>query len=429
MKRAIKCLALSLVAISTLQAADLSGFVKYMNAGAQNQDKTIDKESSVLGIELGISEQFSDKFSGKITGMSVEALGDDNSCRRIIDSKAYNNPDGFTVLGEAYIKYEDDNSEITVGRQKINTPLIASNPTGMTYQTLVLSGTFEALRYQKELDSGSIDFSMISKYKQRTSDKFYDLGENITGNTTALDMDYVAMLGYSNSIDKNTEYQLWALKAENLTNTFYGDINYKMKSNGVNIDFAIQGLDQSIDSNQRNIVTTEATQQLNESKTVDDSSLVGAKVSVSKNGSKLMLAATKTGDNQIILPWDGTPAFTKICVTNGLTRSIKGKGLTNYAGAYAANTNALKLAYIQDFSKFGVSGLKSVIAYAKYDTKAATVDQSDKMIYLTYELDGKLKGLTATAAYTKIDNFNADTWIIEDGQEYEHYKLILTYSF
>jgi hypothetical protein len=425
MKKLLGGLTLSLITVTALQATDVNGFVKYMSAGASNQDNAIDNQSSVLGIELGINHQFNDSFSGKVTGMAVETLGSDNDCRRIIDSMKYNNPDGFSVLGEAYLKYENDNSEITIGRQKINTPLLASNPTGMTYQTLVLSGTFEALRYQRELNDASIDFSIISKYKQRTSDEFYDLGENITGDAS-LDMNHIAMLGYSTNINKNTEYQLWGLKAENLTNILYGDIDYKIKSNGINIDFAFQGLKQNIDSASKNVTTSEGT-------TVDNSSLVGAKVSVSKNGSKLMLAVSKTGDNQVILPWDGTPAFTKICVTNGLTRSIIGNGLLKYAGAYAAETNGLKLAYIQDFAKYGISGLKSVIAYAKYDTKAAVVDQKDKMIYLTYELDGILKGFTVSTAYTEIENFEArkvaTNWTIQPDQDYKHYKLIVNYNF
>jgi hypothetical protein len=429
MKKIIGSALISLVAASSLQASDFSGFVKYMYAGATNDSNTIDKSSNVVGIELSYEHDIDEKFSTKFTLMSVNPVGNDNDCSRIIGSK-YTGTDGFNVLGEVFVKYEDDNSQTILGRQKINTPLLASNFTKMSYQTLLLSGTYEALRYQRDLESGSIDFDLITKYKQRTSDKFYDLGENITGDTTSLDMDYVSLMGYTNSYN-GINYQVWDMEAENLTNTIYADASYSKKYKGINFTFAAQVLDQNIDSTSRNISTPE--------KTVDDSSLIGAKISLAKNGSKLMLAVSKTGDNQIILPWDGSPTFTKICVTNAITRSIKGAGLVKYDGAYMANTMGYKAAYIQSFARFGMPNLKSVIAYAKYSPDAKSVDQINKMAYLTYDMDGIFNGMTISAAYTQIDNFDARSiisgvanptfWTVQEGQDYTHYKLIINYSF
>jgi hypothetical protein len=433
MKQTGKLMLLSLISAVTLQveANEISGFLKYMHAGAKNQDSSIDKSSNVLGLELGYRYDFNENFSAQATFMGIQPVGGGNNCARVIGSK-YTGTDGFSVLGEAYFKYEDEKNEITLGRQKINTPLLASNPTNMTYETFIHVGTFEALRYQREFSSNtSLDFSLITKYKHRTSNKFYSIGENITGDKT-LDTDYIALLGIQHSFNKSLNMQVWALKADNLMSTFYAQIDYKTKLNSIGLNFALQGLNQNIHSQAKNTTS-------NPYLKVDDSSLVGAKVALSHKGMKLMLAASRTGDSQIILPWDGSPAFTKICVTSAMTKSIKGSGLKKYAGAYSANTTAYKAAFIQNFARFGLPNLKAVAAYTLYDSKAASVNQKNKMLYLKYNFDGKLNGLSLAAAYTKIDNFDARTkvagkknpkaWTIQSGQEYEHYKLMLSYRF
>ena len=433
MKQTSKLILIPLISVLALQieANEISGFLKYMHAGAKNQNNSIDKSSNVLGLELGYSYDLNENFSVKATFMGIQPLGGGNDCARIIGSK-YTGVDGFTILGEAYLQYEDEKNEITLGRQKINTPLLASNPTNMTYETFIHVGTFEALRYQREFNSNtSLDLSLISKYKHRTSNKFYDIGENITGNTS-LDSDYIALLGLQHRFNKSFNIQLWALKADTLMNTFYGQVDYKTKLSGFGLHFALQGLSQNIDSNSKNNTD-------NPYLRVDDSSLVGAKAALSYKGTKLMFAASRTGDSQIILPWDGSPAFTKICVTSAMTRSIKGSGLKKYAGAYSANTTAYKAALIQNFSRFGLPNLKAVAAYTLYDAKAASVDQKNKMLYLKYDFDGIFNGLSLAAAYTKIDNFDArvkvagsnnpKAWTTQPGQEYEHYKLMLSYRF
>ena len=433
MKIKSKVIVLSLISILSLQveANEISGFLKYMHAGAKNQDSSIDKSSNVLGLELGYRYDFNKNFSAKATFMGIQPVGGGNNCARIIGSK-YTGTDGFAVLGEAYLTYEDEQNEITLGRQKINTPLLASNPTNMTHETFIHVGTFEALRYQRVFNSDtSLDVSLISKYKHRTSDTFYDIGENITGDHS-LDSNYIALLGLKHRFNKSFNMQLWALKADALMHTFYGEIHYKTKLSGFGLHVALQGLSQNIDSNTKKSTA-------NPYLKVDDSNLVGAKVALSHKGTKLMLTASRTGDSQIILPWDGSPAFTKICVTSAMTRSIKGSGLTKYAGAYSANTTAYKVALMQNFARFGLPQLKAVAAYTLYDAKAASVDQKNKMLYLKYDFDGTLNGLTLAAAYTKIDNFDARTkvagkknpkaWTTQAGQEYEHYKLMLSYRF
>ena len=414
-----------------VEANELNGFLKYMHAGASNQEGTIDKSSNVLGLELGYRYDLNENFSAKVTFMGVQPVGGDNNCPRVIGSK-YSGVDGFATLGEAYLTYEDEKNEITLGRQKINTPLLASNPTNMTKETFIHVGTFEALRYQREFTAQtSLDFSLISKYKHRTSQDFYDIGENITGDTH-LKSDYIALLGLQHAWNKSLSMQLWALKADALMQTFYGELHYKTKVNHVGVALSLQGLSQNIDSSTKNY-------SANPYLKVDNSSLIGAKIAFSHKGTKLMLATSRTGDSQIILPWDGSPAFTKICVTSAMTKSILGMGLKKYAGAYSANTTAYKMALIQSFARFGLPQLKGVAAYAHYNSQAASVNQSNKMLYLKYDFENTLNGLSLAAAYTKINNFDArakvggvinpNAWTIQDNQDYEHYKLMLSYRF
>jgi len=412
--------------------ADLTtGFMKFMYAGAQNQNGTIDKSSNVLGIELSHTHYFNENISMKNTLMGIEPIGGGNNCSRIIGSK-YTGTKGFGVLGESYLKFENDDSEITFGRQKINTPLLASNPTNMTYETFIHVGTFEALRYTRELNKDTtLDFSLISKYKHRTSNAFYSIGKNITGDNS-LDSDYTALLGLQHSFDRSLSGEIWGLKTDGLMRTVYGEMSYTAKAYGFGLNIDIQGLKQNIDSDSKNNTK-------NPYLKVDDSYLIGAKFAISSKGTKLLLAASKTGDSQIILPWDGSPAFTKICVTSAMTRSIKGSGLKKYAGAYSANTASFKIALIQNFSRFGMPDLKAVAAYANYSSKASSVHQENKMLFLKYDLSDTIKGVNLSAAYTKIDNFDArmkingkknpKAWTTQVGQEYEHYKLIMSYRF
>jgi len=354
-----------------ISADEVGGFLKFMHAGAQNQDKSIDRSSSVLGIELGYEKDFTQTLSAGITFMDVEVVGSDK-CTRIIGSK-YTGSDGFGVLGEAFVKYEDDKNIIKLGRQKINTPLLASNPTGMTYETFVHAGTFEAITLEREFNpQTSLNLAYITRYKQRTSDRFYDIGENITGNDS-LKSDYIAVGGLTHNTTNKIKLQFWGLKADNLLNSYYFQADKAIKVGDYRVAFGIQGLSQKIDDKVKSLKN-------------DDSSLIGAKVAVSKSGTKIMVAFSKTGSNQIVLPWDGTPAFTKLCVTNTSTKSIKGLGLSNYAGAYGANTKSVKVALIQDFSTFGISGLKGVLAYGQYSPSSALVTQKNKMAYLKYNL-------------------------------------------
>jgi hypothetical protein len=433
MKQNKKSLFISLLLLSTLaHANEFSGFLKYMHAGAENQDNSIDKSSDVLGLELGYTYDINQYFSSKATLMAIEPIGNDNNCARVIGSK-YTGTDGFAVLSEAFISYKDMQNSVTLGRQKINTPLLASNPTKMTYDSFIHVGTFEAVRYQRKFNTtSSMDISFISKYKHRSSNKFYDLGENITGDKS-LYSHYIAMVGGYHSFSKSLNMQVWGLKADNLMQTFYTQVDYKTKFNKkFGLKLSLQGLSQHIDTSTKNITK-------NPYLRVDDSTLVGARVALSYQGSKFMLSAARTGDSQIILPWDGSPAFTKICVTSAMTKSIKGMGLQRYAGAYSANTSSYKAVYIQNYAKLGLSNLKTVAAYAHYNSDASPVDQSNKMLYMTYDFNSTLKGLRLALAYTKIDNFDArkkiagkknpNTWTIQEGQEYEHYKLALSYRF
>lgn len=137
--------------------------------------------------------------------------------------------DAVFLLGEIYLKYKLPKHELTIGRMKINTPLV--NPEdGRMIPTLV-QGLWYRYKTEKE---HTIQLGILNQIAPRSTGRFYGIGESIGtypegrsmtgennqygGNT---DSDYVILFNSDIKVTENLRLDVWNFYVDNISNTTY----------------------------------------------------------------------------------------------------------------------------------------------------------------------------------------------------------------
>ena len=143
--------------------------------------------------------------------------------------------DAIFLLGELYAKYTLKNHAFTLGRIKINTPLI--NPEdGRMIPTLV-----QGFWYNYKASKSTIQFGLLNEIAPRSTGEFYGIGESIgtypvgrnklgtasqyADNTAS---DYILMANVDFEVTDDFNVKIWNQYVDNIFNSFYIKPAYKI---------------------------------------------------------------------------------------------------------------------------------------------------------------------------------------------------------
>lgn len=267
---------------------------------------------------------------------------------------------GYSILGEIYLNYKTGNTNIKVGRQKLNTPLAGADDARMLpnlFEAAVVSNTdiadttligahitkFAAGTFSNAYGSNAL--SLHSGYGlNNISGEFLNAGEYAVGEDTD---GVTAIAAIYTGID-GVKLQAWDYYAHDILNAVYlqADASWNcLVSDSVKPFASAQYITQS---------------EVGDAFAGDvDSQYWGVKAGAGVGNFKGYVAYSATDDSDgatnggIITPWGGMPAFTQGMVTRH---------------QFFADTTTTKVAGTYNFKDLG---LKATGYYAKYDVGAA----------------------------------------------------------
>ncbi len=297
---------------------------------------------------------------------------------------------GYTALGEAFLKGRVAKTELTVFRQELDTPFINPHDNRMT------PNTFEAYTItSKDLSLFTMLASHVTKIKPKTNTSFESMSEAAGFADTN---EPVTMAGMVFEPAKNYKLQLWEYYGYNLMNILYaqGDGEWKY-----NADLAFVTSMQFL--NQQDVGSALAGSF--------NTGMVGVQEVVKWKGFGLTFAYTATSnDHDIITPWGGYPGFTSIIVKDN-----------DRAGE---NTWLAGLSY--DFTSLGINGLSAFGNFTDSSTPKtgphASPSQNELDFTVDYRFQKLLDGLwirLRTAFITQDKSMG--------GQDMQDYRVIVNY--
>ena len=278
------------------------------------------------------------------------------------------NFDSYSMIGEGYINYKNGNTNVKIGRQKLNTPLAGADDARM------LPNLFEAVVVSNvDIEDTSLVLAHITKESvgtfgnvygtpsQLSLQSGYGLGYQLGGSGRFADMGDIALgsgsdtdgVSVASAIYKgipNLKLQVWDYFAHDILNAVYLQADY-----GWNCLMNF------------NIKMKASAQYINQSDIGDklagevDSNFMGAKLGAGYQGLSGYIAYSSTDSSSIaqanggiLTPWGGMPAFTQGMVTRHM---------------FFADTDATKVALSYNFKEMGAD-VKASLYHASFDIGA-----------------------------------------------------------
>ncbi len=442
---------LSLALLSTLhvQAAD-SLAEAFSNAKTSGQirafyvDRSIDaasnnnRNSLAIGGSLGIeTEQYKGLSIGMkyytTNGLRIHDASAPTAGGTEYDPSLYGgNYDSYSVLGEAYLKYcfcdtALTNTTITIGRQKLNTPLAGADDARMLpnlFEAVVIANTDikdttligahvtkEAVGTFGNVYGAGSQLSLQSGYglgyKAGTSGEFANMGEIALG-AAGKDTNGVTAVAAIYSGIPGLKLQAWDYYAHDILNAIYLQADYGWKcllSDAVKMKASAQYINES---------------DIGDKLAGDvDSSYMAGKLGASMGALSAYVAYSTTDSSAgsqsnggIITPWGGMPAFTQGMVTRHM---------------FFADTDTTKVAATYNFKDMGVN-LKASVYHAAYDIgslntyKAGTAWEAKEAGFDIQYYPASVKNLQLRLR----GNFPTD---FAPGVDWDEYRVIANYNF
>ncbi|WP_321777778.1 OprD family outer membrane porin [Sulfurimonas sp.] len=319
------------------------------------------------GLSFGTALYTTNRIGGESDTSTDKTKGPNNT---VLNADA----DGYSILGEAYLKYTYGKTTFTAGRQKINNPLMGADDvrmipnlyTSYNLTNTSLDGVKFNLNHTTEMANGTFSnaygaggsiigatagYTAVSSFRPGDFHNFgdYAVGEETAGITT---------LGVTYTGVKGLKIQLWDYISHDISNTIYGDVSYKMKTGSISPFVAAQFIKQS-----------DAGKKLLKNAAFSTNGKLqgmyyGLKAGLSVSGFTTYLAYSSTSANSdsdlvnegsatnaIVLMSGGYPIYTQGMVTRHMT----------FAGS-----KAMKFVLAYSFKKMGPD-LKVVGYYIKTD--------------------------------------------------------------
>lgn len=373
---------------------------------------------SMYGVTLGV------RF---YTTNAINIHDEDKSSANYDPSLFGDNFKSYSMIGEAYLNYKISNTNVKIGRQKINTPLLAADDARMLpnlFEGVVVTNkdipdtTIIASHITKEsvgsfgnvygaLGSASAEQLALQSgygigYKRGTNGTFVDLGVVALGDGT--DTDGVSSIAMIYNGIAGLKLQAWNYYAYDILNAIYLQGDYKFNiSDGVSLSTSAQYINQS------DIGDALAGEV--------DSQYMALKLGANIGNLSGYVAYSTTDFNNnaqanggIITPWGGIPAFTQGMVTRHM---------------FFADTETTKVALTYNIKEFGI---KASAYYASFDIGVNntykngtewTAEESGFDIQYTPKSIKNLK-LRLRA------NYPTD---FAPGLDWSEYRIIATYKF
>lgn len=308
---------------------------------------------------------------------------------------------GYSVLAESYLEYNDKKNMVRIGRTEYENPFFASNDTKM------IPATFEGLFIQSNIiKDTTIEFDYVTKMKQRRDTEFGKL-TNTIDTPIAIKKHYenhndpdLMVFGVKNRSIKNLQLQLWGMHWWNIVNQVMAEANYTFKTQDLTHTFGVRGYLQYDDGAGKIIKPKD--NKLGDNDNSIDSWLYAVRYILGYKNFKFLLAYSQTSkDGDIIAPFRGFP-------TDGYTRSMTQTD-------WNAGTKAYKIGV--DYSVPQIKGLLVQLSYSYYNRDESKVpyqsmtnrgfnngDTKQWNLDITERFEGRLKGLMLRGRFMIQDN-------------------------
>ncbi|MDY0115985.1 MAG: hypothetical protein RBR59_00235 [Sulfurimonadaceae bacterium] len=380
------------------------------------------------------------------------------------DGGRFNN---YTTIGEAYLNYKYSKTSAKIGRQPFASPMTTSEVTiipnlyeagvltfkevdGLTIQAAYLARMMYGTRATTEVQLiGDGVYGIVSgagfvhSKPTEGKERFYTMGEAAFGANSGGIKDNkndngVATL--SVEYDKGPiKLRVWDYYAQDMFNTAYADIDYKMDVSGAKLFFSAQALHQK---DIGDFSTSNAGKILSADRTVTDISgkkkrydtklatngeidafFWGLQAKAKMGDFMLNAAFTQNTKGHIIDPWGGNFGYTSTIFSRDENR---------------AETDAYKLGFNYDFGTLGVKGLKFIYNYGAYKSDVETTatytgatrnagmgshtEKSDEHDFMFRYDSPDVKGLWFTLFHVERDNDTRD-------YKQSHTRLVANLNF
>ncbi len=419
----------------------VKGSVKYYYINTHKEragDVSSTAFANSVGGQLSYTTEAWKSLTGTVTFMTTQPfalpenvdtsiIGRDNA---IMAGAAAGDPigqDGFSVLGEAYVSYARDAFSFWGGRKVIKTPLINAKEVRM------LPSAVKGAHASLKLDGGfRVGIAYLDAFKQRTSSEFVNivrhaLGDDtraITGDDSGVVIPLCASWKGQKSRVRVVDYY-----APDFMNSLYADWSYRhVQGDDLAYTFALQGIVQdSVGNADDNLAQAGS---VTGGKVIKSRALA-AKLKVDYAGSAFTVAYSNVfsddaSHDSLVLPWDGTPLYTNMITANNLFQSNYGKAL-GADSAYIGGTSGIKVAYGQDFGRFGYKGFGMTLSSAWFDNDKFAKTQNDLNAVLSYKKEAfsiALKGIwVRNGASAASDGAVSQLPILHQ------YRIIANYTF
>ncbi len=298
--------------------------------------------------------------------------------------------EGYTVLGQAYARWSGWNSEVTLHRQILDTPMLNS------YDVKMTPVTFEAYTLVNgSVSNLTLTLSQVETIKGWTETSFHSLSEAAGFDNTD---EGLTLAGVQWSTPLLTA-QLWEYYARHIVNSVYAQVDWQAPDNGLPVgSLSVQGLHQ---------------QDVGDAYAGEFQTGMGGLLGgLSWKGFTLNLGGTitdKGGD--IYNPWAAYPGYTSLVEED-----------CNLAGEKAWMTG---LAF--DFSEIGFKGLNAFYTHSEAWTPElgsfSDPEQYEDDITVDFKPGGAWQGLAVRWRAAFIQNS-----LSTDGADYEDLRFIVNYE-
>lgn len=358
------------------------------------------------------------------------------------------------VFAEAFVEYKKGKTNVKIGRQTIDTALVA------THDTKMIPNTFEAaMVVNKDIPDTTVTAGYLMSQKLRDHDRFHSLiavGTTATGDTARVnwnddsgrhqgltltnirkvngDVDpEMVLLGVSNKSIPNLKLDAEYAGLKGYFNTVVLDANYKIElPDGWSLTPGVRYFGQMDDgagaiggasisgkaATNANGGTAAGRAAYTDPTSVDGNILMGRLVAA-KGAFTSYVGYSKVADKaDIIAPWRAFPTFL-------FTRSMAQIN-------WIANTKSYQVRADFDFGKAGIiPGMNAGIDYVNMDfddAKLATTGFSDRNM-INIDILQSFKSLPNTEFRIRYATVNAEPTPTANNRSYDEFRLEMNYLF
>jgi len=361
------------------------------------------------------------------TSVDTSTIGRDNGVRLEGDASGKIAQDSFSVLGEAFVKYQYKDLRLLYGRVIIDTPLIHEKDVRML--PTAVQGSFIDYKLDPNITMG---VSYLTHFKQRTSDTFVNIVQHSLGTETRAvigDNEGEVIIFDAEYKRDNASAKLYNYYADDFMNSFYIDMDYKNKlDSGYSYKAAVQFINQmsigNADDNLDKIGSLTGGNKLSSNAFAFKFGMAYRESSIDLAFSKVLSDSDR--HDSLVLPWDGTPLFTNAITSNDLFQSNYGKAF-NADSIYIGGATGIKLSYTQKYDFTGIKGFKTVLSHLNVGHSEFAHNQRDYNAVIAYgigDLSLALKGIWVR------HNTQSDTQgNISQIDKLTQYRVIANYKF